>query len=244
MPATIQIDAAARLAGLTARVAPDQRATARQDGLDLLAVAVGFKPVAVLGRDFIDDGWLSGAAAIARELGLTVEPGAYWDPARDDGHGLSEWYEAAVAARRARQSALYVWRDPALGDRVRQACVRGRVTVAEEAALLGYPECCVAQHHAQALALERLTVAAIARQAGDDDAQRHRLAAAAVIPMPRSRAEWQQLEAALAIAPEPDTSVNRCVACGADPDGRAGRLGRRYRELAHALAYPAPAAAA
>jgi hypothetical protein len=244
MPATNLINAAARLAALAARVEPDQRASATQDGLDLLAVAAGLKPVGVLGCDDNWGDWPVGAAAVAYELDLGFQPDARWYPARDDRHGsLPDWYVAAVAARRASQNALYVWRDPALEDRVRQACARGRVTVAEEAALLGYPECCVAQHHAQALALEDLNIAAIVRQARDDEA-RHRLAAAGIVPLPRSPEAWREVEATLAIAPEPDTSINRCAACVADPDGPAGRLGRRYRELARALAYPAPAPAA
>jgi len=237
-------EAAARLAELAARVEPDQRAAATQDGLDLLAVAAGLKPVGVLGCDDDRGDWPLGAAAVAYELDLGFQPDALWYPARDARQaGLPNWYVTAVAARRASQNALYVWRDPALEARVRQACARGRVTVAEEAALLGYPECCVAQHHAQALALEDLSIAAIVRQVPDDDA-RHRLAAAGIVPLPHSPEEWRELDALRAIAPEPATSINRCAACVADPDGPAGQLGRRYRELARALDYPVSAPAA
>lgn len=207
--------------------------SARQDALDLLAVGAGWKPVAVLGRFIDDPAWLAGAEAVARRLGLTAWTGACWHPAPAP-DALPDWYLAATAAR---DDALYVWRDAAIGARVQALCGHGRVTIADEAALLFYPRCCVAQHHAQTLALEQLIVALITRLVGDDRARGTRLVASGALPTPRTSDDWQRWEAAHAIAPEPGTPVNRCTACGADPHGPAARLGARYRDLARLVGY-------
>jgi hypothetical protein len=230
--------AAARLARLLPLVAPAAQPTAWQDGLDLLAVAAGLKPVCLLGRGFADAAWLDAAATVARDLGLSTLTGACWHPAAHESD-LPDWYRAGFVARAARETARYVWRDGARGDDVRRLCADGRVAPDDEAALLGYPACCVAQHHAQARAFEQLTIALVTRLAGDDIARRRHLVAEGVTPTPRSEAEWRQLEAATAIAPQPYTSVNRCAACARDPDGPAGRLGARYLALARRLDYPA-----
>ena len=229
--------AAAHLARRLAGVAPAVRSAVWQDGLDLFAVAAGLKPVGLLGRGFADAAWLGAAEALARTLGLSALTGACWHPALRD-PGFPDWYSAAVAERDTRATALYVWRDDVNGAGVRRLGADGRVAPEDEAALLGYPVCCVVQHHAQALALERLTVALVTRLAGDDIAHRRRLVAGGVMPTPQSEVEWRQLEAAGAIAPQPYTSVNRCAACASDPNRPAGRLGRRYRELARRLDYP------
>ena len=229
--------AAAHLARLLAEVPPASRPAAWQDGLDLLAVAAELKPVGMLGRGFADAAWLGAAEARARALGLSALTGACWHPAPPD-QAFPDWYSTATAERDARATALYVWRDDADGAGVRRLCADGRVAPEDEAALLGYPVCCVVQHHAQALALERLTVALVTRLAGDDIAHRQRLVAGGVMLTPQSELEWRQLEAASAVAPQPFTSVNRCAACASDPDRPAGRLGRRYRALARRLDYP------
>jgi len=229
--------AAARLARLLEPVAPAAWPTAWQDGLDLLAVAAGLKPVCLLGRGFADAAWLGAAEALARDLRLSTLTAACWHPAPRD-PDFPNWYRAALKARRAHQTAVHVWRDDARGERVRRLCADGRVTPEDEAALLGYPECCVVQHHAQTHALEQLTVALVTRLAGDDIAHRQRLVAGGVTPTPRSETEWRQLEAATAIAPQPYSSVNRCAACARDPGRPAGRLGELYRNLARRLDYP------
>jgi hypothetical protein len=213
---------------------------ARQDALDLLAVAAGWKPVCVLGRGVDDPAWLAGAAAVARRLGLTARTDAGWHPAPGP-DTLPDWYLAATAPR---DRALYLWRDPAVGARVQTLCAHGRVTIADEAALLFYPLCCVAQHHAQALALEQLIVALITRLVGDDLVRGARLVATGATPTPRTDDDWRRWEAAHAIAPEPGTPVNRCAACVTDPHGPAACLGARYRELARVLGWTDVAVAA
>ncbi|MEJ0072157.1 MAG: hypothetical protein WDO24_29440 [Pseudomonadota bacterium] len=184
--------AAARLAALAAAAAPDAQATAWQDGLDLLAVAAGVKPVCLLGRGAGDADWLDAAGALAGALGLAMLTGACWQPVLADDPPWPDWHRAAVAERDAGQHALYIWRDGAIGARVRHLCAEGRVEPRDEAALLGYPSCCVAQHHAQANAVERLTVDWVIRLADGDPARQRRLIAAGVVPTASAAADWRR----------------------------------------------------
>jgi hypothetical protein len=202
--------------------APSWAAT--QDGRDLLALLAGIKPVCLLGR-----GKAANAALlqVAREALLPMVEGASLAPAG----ALPDWYFAACSRRR-QPAVIYVCRDVATAQLAAALAAQGRVAAADEAALLGYPLCCVEQHHRQALALERLIAAVTERLAGGDRARMARLIATGVEPLPSTAAEWACYERLTAIAPAPFTSVNMCDACAADGDSPARRLSRRYRALA------------
>jgi hypothetical protein len=237
-------DAAAQLARRAARVAPPLDTAAWQDGLDLLAVAAGLKPVCLLGRGDIDADWLAAARGIAADLGLETRDGVGWLPAAPH-DALPRWYRDATAARLRRAPVVYLYDDPRVGARIAalaaEGALGGRVTAPDEAALLGYPVCCVTEHHIKTLALEQLTIALLGRIAGEDIERLQRLVAAGVTPTPREPDEWRRFQAVTAIDPEPFTSINRCAGCAADPDGPAGRIGRAFRALAAELGYAPPA---
>jgi hypothetical protein len=108
----------------------------------------------------------------------------------------------------------------------------------DEAALLGYPLCCVAQHHYRALAFERLAIEMLERLAQGDRGRVARLIEAGVEPLPATEEEWRRFESLTAIHPSPSTSVNPCDACTADPASAAAALSRRYDRLAAAAGYP------
>jgi hypothetical protein len=240
-------DAARQLADAAGRVAPPLDAAAWQDGLDLLAVSADLKPVCLLGRGDVDARWLATARGIAGGLGLAVQDGLGWLP-EGPANALPPWYRDATAARLRAAPVAYAYRDPRLGARIAALAAATRVSAADEAGLLGYPPCCVAQHHTQTLALEQLTIALLARIAGEDTAHLQRLVAAGVQPTPRAADEWQRFHAVTAIDPEPFTSINRCAACAVDLDAPAGQMGRAYRALAEQLDYlppphPSPSAA-
>ncbi len=232
--------AAARLAWQAERVAPPLDGAAWQDGLDLLAVAAGLKPVCLLGRGDIDPEWLDSARAIAADLGLAARDGVGWLPAAPD-DALPSWYREATATRLRSAPVVYIYADPRAAADIDALATGERVGAAAEAALLGYPLCCVAEHHTKTLALEQLTIALLARIAGEDVERLRRLVVAGVTPTPREADEWRRFEAVAAIDPEPFTSINRCAGCAADPDGPAGRIGRAYRALAAELGYTPPA---
>lgn len=231
-------DAARRLDAAAASVAPPLDAAAWQDGLDLLAVAAELKPVCLLGRGDVDPAWLDAARAVATGLGLTVQSGVGWLPEAPDA-ALPRWYRDATAQRLRGAPVVYVFADRRLGGRIAALGQAGRVSADDEAGLLGYPPCCVAQHHSQTLALEQLTIALLARIAGEDTAHLQRLVAAGVQPTPRAPDEWRRFQAVTAIDPEPFTSINRCAACAVDLDTPAAQIGRAYRALAEQLGYAA-----
>ncbi len=219
-------------------LAPDAtRDTAWQDGLDLLAVIAGMKPLCLIGRGVAAPAWQAALTDIAAAAGLVIHEGAPWGPAAAPGL-LPEWYLEATARRRAARPVLYLCADAAVQQRAAMLCEQGRVAAADEAELLGYPPCCVDQHHRQALALECLIAVGTERVAAGDCRRRARLIEAGVEPIPATEAEWRLRADLTAIAPAPMTSVNMCAPCAGDRDSAAGLLTRRYRALAAAASYP------
>jgi hypothetical protein len=228
---------AAALAAAGALTPAAMRETSWQDGLDLLAVIAGLKPLCLIGRGLAAPAWRAALTEIAAASGLALLDGATWDPWAAPGL-LPDWYLAATARRRAAREVLYICADAAIGERAAALCAQGRVAAADEAALLGYPPCCVAQHHRHALDLECLIAAGTERIAQGDRGRMAHLVEAGVEPMPATEAEWQRRADLTAIAPASDTSVNMCGACAGDRGSAAALLTRRYRALAAAALYP------
>lgn len=228
--------ASAALRSLLARVENDRRATAWQDGLDLLAVLAGLKPVCVIGR-WGNEAWAEALRAAADRADLPRIDSAPWEPEPPD-EQLPRWYLAATARRRANRHVLYIFGDGAAARDAATLSAKGRVGAAEEAALLGYPPCCVAAQHSRTLDLEKL-VAEIAERVAKGDSERmtHMIEAGAM-PLPISRQDWDRYSAAVAIAPAASTSVNMCSGCVADRESPAQALSRRYRALAALADYP------
>ncbi len=140
-------DAAAVLAQAVARRPAELRTTAAQDGLDLLAVIAGLKPLCLAGRGGACDAEFRMALVeTAAASSLPVLEAAPWEPQAAPGC-LPDWYLAATARRRGTLRVVYFCRDAGVRDAAAALAAQGRVAAAEEAALLGYPPCCVAQHH-------------------------------------------------------------------------------------------------
>jgi hypothetical protein len=228
-------DACVALVSALARVGEESRAAAWQDGLDLLAVIAGLKPVCLVGRGWGDDAWRAAVRAVARDAALPAIDAQPWEPAGN----LPDWYREATTRRRARHGVLYLCRDDAMAHRVAALSARGRVPVEAEASVLGYPSCCVGQHHARSLEYERLLAERTARLARGDRARMMRLVETGTEPGPTTRAEWEQIETLTRIAPAPSTSVNMCDPCARDPASPALRLARAYAGLAERAGYPA-----
>jgi len=202
---------------------------ARQDGLDFLALLAGLKRTCLIGRGFADNEFSSFLSGLAATAGLPTHMGAGWEPMGV----LPVWYLEASARRRARQDLLYICADEAAREEVAALCGKGRVTAAEEAALLSYPLCCVEAHHRRTLEIEKLHI----EWAGEDIERAARLIAAGLEPRPQAAADWARLEALVATTHAACTSVAMCAACIADHDGAAARMSRRYRDLARAAGY-------
>jgi hypothetical protein len=196
----------------------------RQEGLDLLALLAGLKRVCLLGRGRRVSDAVRRVAAMAA---LPIVEGVAWDPVGD----LPRWYRDATARHRAKHPVTYLCADETTRAEVAALCAKGRVSADEEAALLSYPVCCVAQHHRRALLWESMIVAL----AADDIPRMARMIEAGIEPRPATHDDWQRYRALIAIAPAPYTSVNMCEACAADEESPAQAMSRRYRALAEAV---------
>jgi hypothetical protein len=202
-----------------------------QEVLDLLAVAAGVKPVCLLGRGFDDPAWVAGAVMVADEMKLRVIQGPFWD-APEAMEGLPDWYVALVRADLAPFRAFYVARTAAVAEKLTAACETGFPTAAEEAALLGYPPCCVAAHQARNRTFHEAMLSILARQAGDDPDAQAKLMASGDPLLPETEAEQAAFLGGMQVTPGPFTSVNLCESCAADRDSPGAKMSQQYAALA------------
>jgi len=207
---------------------------AGQEALDFLAMLAGLKPVFLLGRGLDEPAWVGGVRDVAGALGLHVIEGPYWNAETGAGR-LPDWFARHMRDAFATRTAWYVCRARATADEVRELCATATPTVAREARLLGYPECCVAAHYDRNLAYQEIWLDILRRKAAGDDAGMRRLLAAGAGLDPETDDDVRRLERAMAVTPAPFTSINMCAACADDADGPARRLSRRYAELARAV---------
>jgi hypothetical protein len=207
-------------------------AAVAQESLDFLATVAGLKPVCLLGRGFGDAARVAAMCKLARDIGLRVVDGPYWNTA-PPGQDFPTWYADHCRDELAGLTARYICAGPAVAAEVRRACDAGGPAVADEARLLGYPECCVAAHYRRTWAFHRATLAMLRRTAAGDEGGMHRLLAAAAPLYPETAAERAGLDAA--ITPCPFTSFNMCVACCADGGGPAAAISLEYARLAHRI---------
>ena len=208
-----------------------EQAHAAQEALDVVAAMAGLKPLALLGQGVNWPGWHEDVAEIAADCGATAAAGGMWI-VPGDVHGLPDWYTGSLLAARRGQSTLLVHWDTELGLPQPGRDGLARISQAAEARLLGYPPCCVADHHASQRACHRLRADIIHRQAGGDDVQMRRLAESEVVLRPHTPEDRARWRTATRCVPAPFTSVNMCPACAADAASPARTLSLEYRRLA------------
>jgi hypothetical protein len=206
------------------------RLVAPQEILDFLAMLGGLKPIYVLGRGFDDPQWIRGIRELSVDLGLFVLDGLPWEPAEIEGP-LPLWYREYLRSLEVRRVVSYIARLEPVAEEVLPLSQSGLVTEADEARLLGYPECCVRAYHATLWAISEAEYRIALRDSrGDAERVRARLNEGFVIEA-RDEAEARALEPNWVLAPF--TSVFLCATCQAGPDSPGGRLsGRMNRFLA------------
>ena len=154
------------------RLAPgdgDPQPTA-QEALDFLAMMAGIKPVMLLGRGYNDPMWIKGVLQIAADSKLHIVEGPYWDASADAGAGadLPDWYLDHARHAFAEHRAYYICRARSVADEVAKICETAAITVAEEARLLHYPDCCVRAHYFRAAEYQGIWLDLLRRKAGGD----------------------------------------------------------------------------
>lgn len=212
-------------------VAEIDRGEAAQEALDFLALLVGLKPVYLLGRGVADPPWLRGVLQIAIDQRLYVVEGPYWDAGAADSD-LPDWFRAHGAAAFNELRAHYICRARVTATEVEAICAAGGPTLAQEARLLGYPECCVAAHYRSSLAYQKLWFEMLSDQSGGDETEMRRKLSEGVPLDPASDDMRLRLQAAMRLHPAPFTSINMCDSCRDNGDSPARRLSAEYRNIA------------
>jgi hypothetical protein len=142
--------------------------------------------------------------------------------------GLPGWYVQPMQAIWGAADIVTVTRSVRQGEGPRV------VAVEEEARLLGYPLCCVVDHHARRRHYHALMVELIAASRADE-IERRRFVAAELSPSLRNESDRARLVEALGVSLAPFTGIAMCPACATEyPGGPAGACTARYRDLARA----------
>lgn len=222
-----------KLRAVEARVDGEfDRVETGQEMLDLLAVLDGLKPVFLHGRSLDDLAWMAGVVDVARGLGLRVVQGPCWNPL-PPGETFPRWYTECVEAEFAAVQPFYICKAPVVAREVADLCAAGgRPTIAQEAALLGYPECCVAAHQVRAVRFHNLAIARIEEQAGGDQARMRAIYDAGVDIAPRDDVEEAALADVFDFVPCPFGSWNACPACRDSEHSPSALLSQCYQALA------------
>ncbi len=208
----------------------------RQECLDFLAMVAGMKPVFMTGRGFDDTEWIAGAISVARKMGLWVEIGSMWT-AKPTPSGLPDWFVDFTESARG-GDAVFICCKRETADALNWALRRGRVTLAGEARLLGYPECCVTSQYRRDECLDRAYYMILERTANGDEARMRRLTDKDAQLYPNTPEEEDLLEKASQINVAPYTSIKMCESCLLDPHSPARRLSERYEQLAYFIDRP------
>ena len=205
----------------------------QQETLDFLAMLAGIKPVFMTGRGFHDDLWIRGVIELASETGLDVEIGPMWN-ALAGREGLPEWF-VRFAIEAHRSDAVFISKEAAAAQAVHAAVTGNPVSIADEAALLGYPACCVRAEYQRNECLDRAYFMMLSRAAGEDQQRIRFLIDDDVRLDAETPAEIAMLEAASAVNMAPFTSVNMCGACASDLQSPARKIAAEREQLARSI---------
>ncbi|MEC7490237.1 MAG: hypothetical protein VYA17_11690 [Pseudomonadota bacterium] len=186
-----------------------------QEALDYLSMMAGMKPVMLLGRGYNDQSWIKGVLQIATDQKLQVIEGPFWDASADSGAGadLPDWYLDHTRRAFSENRAWYICRARVIGDEVEEICRTACITVAQEARLLNYPECCVRYHYEKAAEYQRMWLSLLRRKASGDDKKAIDMLAQGEPIEPQTEDDLENLEVAMTTSPVPFTSINACRSC-------------------------------
>jgi hypothetical protein len=205
------------------------RAVAPQEALDYLAMLSGLKPVYVLGRGFDDPAWIRGIREISVDLGLYVLDGLPLRPPEREGP-LPVWFREYIRSREPRRVVSYVARLEKVAAEMLLLSQSGEAEEADEARLLGYPECCVRFHHDALRRIAEAEYAIALRDCGGDPERLRARLREGVSIQARSEEEARALEPDWVMAPF--TSVFLCADCQASDQSPGRRLSGRMERLA------------
>jgi hypothetical protein len=214
------------------RSEPHAMVVSAQDTLEFAAMLVGMKPVFLLGRGFDDKAWISAVSKSASEMRVGLVEDSFWNPDFSRSNipaWLRDLRRSTVPERAIYISGLHdVFRE------IREISGRGGVTPDEESRLLGYPRCCVQDHHSRSFVVEETFAQAVMRVAEGDEKEARRIVLDDVKFLLNDEEE-ARMKWATQLRPCPFTSVYMCDQCAASDRSPARSLSRQYAKLARDL---------
>lgn len=207
---------------------------APQEMLDFLAMLAGLKPVCLVGRGFDDPDWVAGVEALARGMNLNVISGPKWH-AQPEHKGLPDWYAEVEVPRPAERPVLYICKSRSIAGEVRAVCTSSKISMEQEAHLLGYPPCCVRDHYRRSRMFHEGFTLMLHRTSGGDEDEMRRILREDEQMIAETEQEKTLLGEATVQGSAPFTSLNMCPACSGDPDSPAMRMSRQYEALARVI---------
>lgn len=207
-------------------------AMASQEMLDFLAMLEGIKPVYLLGRGFDDPDWIVGVYEVAVSTGLKVVKGRGW-AAEEDMASAPAWYqELNEADEKGGAEYYYICKAPVVAAKLAKLTSQDFVSPDVEAALLGYPACCVAHYHSTKRTFDEMFFGKIERAAKGDIEEMKRIVLDDDQFTADTPAEEELFRSKLEMHVAPFTSFNMCPSCIYDPLSPAKRLSITYGLLA------------
>lgn len=197
---------------------------------DFLAMLEGLKPVFLHGRGLAPPHWIEHVVKIATDLELYVEEGPFWDATA---YGeFPKWYADHCRAELQPYRAWYICSDPAIANAVKKINdANGRLSMTEEARLLGYPECCVGAHYERAERYHRGSLAILKRLAKGDETRMRDLFFGGAHLAPVTQQEINDFDEAFEIHEPAFGSWNMCRACKNETNRTSKELAQQYSEV-------------
>lgn len=206
-------------------------ASPNQEYLDFLAMVAGIKPVFLTARGFDEPQWVMGVIGIARKMGLRVLVGPMWSAMPDD-ESLPDWF-AEFSREMHGGEAVFICREREIAETVQAALDGAPMTIAEEARLLGYPQCCVQEEYVRNDCLDTAYHMILSRTAKGDEKEMRRLIDEDAQLFVDTPEEDALLDTARDVELAPYTSVQMCPSCRRNENSPARKLSEQYRELAY-----------
>jgi hypothetical protein len=197
---------------------------------DFLSMLDGIKPVFLHGRGLAPPSWVEHVLSIAGDLGLRVIEGPFWDATAYE--EFPEWYADLCRAELEPYQAWYICNDETVAESVQNINnVAGRLSMTEEAQLLGYPECCVNAHYDRARRYHRGTMAISKRLANGDDIKMQELFACGAQLAPVTQQEIDDFDAVFDVYEPQLGSWNMCPDCARGTNSASEALSRQYSDV-------------
>ncbi len=182
-------------------------AMAPQEMLDYLAMLSGLKPVYLLGRGFNDHAWVKGVARLSAEKGLHVVHGVQWFAVPPNSEIPPQ---IAAIMTKEEEPAIYVCKGPGLAKELKDIAESGRISIEQEARLLGYPICCVRDHYQRQSLFEKAFWQMLKRAGRGDEQEIKRLIREDVRIAPETDEERGLLDEGTRMSLAPFTSIHMC----------------------------------